>query len=415
MSKQIKVIQCPKCGSTQKTELKPGYFQCLNCNTEYFLDDDDININYNYKTPAPAPQPPPLNLKTVVIRAVSVAMMIGFAVLAFIFFLTNTNTNNQTNTQQADPNEKEYTWWDNDVEPYVSKDGKPIVVGIGQRDYMGDGHETKSGIYVAFYDVISGKELKSKKLDNLATKSIPKYNFKNFSNGKLYMIVNKTSVYSVNKTAFTIEDVTQTDFKNHPELINGIANIDFLYPDYGEGFYFTTNDGKIFYYFPTVDKLYDKQGYENLQRKIQNSPPDASDKIGFAFTDKPNNPEDKIKLIKYIYKDNNGGPTRPTNLPSDELHSTDFTPGRPYFDPKVLYSDNDYLLIGFKTTAAEDSPTSVQCLKVSNGEIVFTTHFTEDKYLTDGARFKDGFVIKSSFSAIAIAMNGKILNDLKLH
>lgn len=53
MAKNLKVIKCPNCGSVKKIEIKPDYFLCQNCDTEYVLDDDDININLNH---APNPQ-----------------------------------------------------------------------------------------------------------------------------------------------------------------------------------------------------------------------------------------------------------------------------------------------------------------------------------------------------------------------
>src|ERR1700748_2957999 len=58
MAKAIKVIQCPQCGSTQNTEIKPDFFRCSNCGTEYYLDNDYININYTYRNaPTPAASP----------------------------------------------------------------------------------------------------------------------------------------------------------------------------------------------------------------------------------------------------------------------------------------------------------------------------------------------------------------------
>ncbi|MEO8255300.1 MAG: hypothetical protein ABI554_13045, partial [Flavobacterium sp.] len=57
MAKTIKAIICPNCGSNQKTEIKPDYFVCESCKTEYYLDSDDIHIihtnNTSYGTPIP--------------------------------------------------------------------------------------------------------------------------------------------------------------------------------------------------------------------------------------------------------------------------------------------------------------------------------------------------------------------------
>lgn len=48
MAKEIKAIKCPNCGSVNKIELKPDFYKCSSCQTEYFLDDNDVNINYNH-------------------------------------------------------------------------------------------------------------------------------------------------------------------------------------------------------------------------------------------------------------------------------------------------------------------------------------------------------------------------------
>ncbi len=47
MAKEIKAIQCPKCGSTRKVEIKPEFYRCSSCDTEYFLDNDDVVITHN--------------------------------------------------------------------------------------------------------------------------------------------------------------------------------------------------------------------------------------------------------------------------------------------------------------------------------------------------------------------------------
>ncbi|MBC8984316.1 hypothetical protein H9X96_00845 [Pedobacter sp. N36a] len=48
MSKQIKALKCPQCGSVKKQEVKEDHYICNNCGTEYFLDNDDINVNIRH-------------------------------------------------------------------------------------------------------------------------------------------------------------------------------------------------------------------------------------------------------------------------------------------------------------------------------------------------------------------------------
>ena len=48
MTKKIKPIKCPQCGSEKYDEIGEEKFRCRNCGTEFFLDNDDININVNH-------------------------------------------------------------------------------------------------------------------------------------------------------------------------------------------------------------------------------------------------------------------------------------------------------------------------------------------------------------------------------
>ena len=48
MAKEINAIKYPDCCSVTKIELKPDFYKCSSCQTEYFLDDNDVNINYNH-------------------------------------------------------------------------------------------------------------------------------------------------------------------------------------------------------------------------------------------------------------------------------------------------------------------------------------------------------------------------------
>ena len=43
MATRIKAVKCPQCGSEKHEQLDEKRYRCLNCGTEFFLDDDDIN------------------------------------------------------------------------------------------------------------------------------------------------------------------------------------------------------------------------------------------------------------------------------------------------------------------------------------------------------------------------------------
>jgi hypothetical protein len=76
-----------------------------------------------------------------------------------------------------------------------------------------------------------------------------------FSNGDIFIIIEKTQLFRVRKTSYTVADVSRSLFDDQPELANGVARIEFLYSDEGEGFKLTTNDGKNYAYYPLTHEL----------------------------------------------------------------------------------------------------------------------------------------------------------------
>ncbi|WP_374951880.1 hypothetical protein [Mucilaginibacter sp.] len=189
MAKEIKVIQCPKCGSTQKVELKPDYFQCQNCNTGYFLDNNDININHNYNHTTPVNSPAPVTNTDRLKQMVWTAFVVLLVLFAIARWAVTCNTPNQPagSVAGALSSQKEYNWWHQDALTYIVPSQKLISVVAGQRDYMGDNSEKLSGAYVSFYDLLQGKELKGQRLTNINSKSDGDYKMKSFANGDIYI------------------------------------------------------------------------------------------------------------------------------------------------------------------------------------------------------------------------------------
>lgn len=48
MAQKIKAIKCPHCGSVNKSQITNMSYQCEQCMTEYYLDNDDINIHVKH-------------------------------------------------------------------------------------------------------------------------------------------------------------------------------------------------------------------------------------------------------------------------------------------------------------------------------------------------------------------------------
>ncbi|TDG37309.1 hypothetical protein EZJ43_04110 [Pedobacter changchengzhani] len=449
MAKEIKVIQCPKCGSTQKTEVKPDFYRCDNCNTEYFLDDNDVNINHNVNYnhgQNGAPFNVPYSSKQIIY-----AVIIG--VILFFFFLIKLTTCNRStpqrystsergNTSSADNSEPEITWDRSEKLSFVNASGKPMVLVVGEKDFHKE--DVKDVYFADAYDVADNEAVKSTKLDGITKNSIDDYKIRTFSNGQIYFIVNKNKVFSFDKTTYAVSDVTTSLFKNASEFSAGLASVEFVYDNYGDGFNILTNDGNNLYYYPIVNKVYKKDAFYTASQGFNSLLPGAKDKLSFAFSTVDNDYEnEKIQLVKYYYKDNGGGPKDdvrfgwrkdyggsgiftdaspyrkvfilPYSKTSGRIISfANFTPDRLYFNPKILFSDNEVVLISFNATAGEKAATSIQCLNAQSGAIIFTTPLSENSYLKNAIRYKTGFVIDNNSGFYNLSSTGKIINEFKI-
>lgn len=403
MAKQIKVIKCPQCGSTQKTQLKDDYYQCNNCGTEYFLDNDDINVNINHKVS------PTANVNT---TKIVLGIVGGIVILFFLSLMVSlcrgpkkttrsygtyesARTPAATVEENPDAHEDSYSF-----SVLLVKDNKPVTFSVVERRY-GERRSTKDerdGLYYVFRDLSSGKLLKEKRIGEKPDRSDYKYKYFN-STGKSYFILNKRDIYEVRAVDLAFTNVTTEVFDGESQFESGIASAEFISDDRGEGFNVMTNMGKNFYYCPGVKKVYTKDGFYSKSQDMNTLLPGAKDVTYYVFTSNTHDyPEEDLQLLRITYKFNNGGPEskqmRPgwykhyahwglisSNTPYKKqlvrsgigrvVSYADVTPGRMYFSPSVLYHDDTSILIKFKATAAPDAPASLQLLK-TNGEIVWT-------------------------------------------
>src|SRR5690606_1457647 len=95
------------------------------------------------------------------------------------------------------------------------------------------------------------------------------------------------------------------------------------------------------------------------------------------------------------------------------LSFNDLTPGRLYFQPKVVTYNEKTLLIAYKPTPAEDDPFQLQLLDAATGRIQQTIP-TELKYIDDeGSLLKDGFIVKGSSDYYYFDQSGKQINKFE--
>jgi hypothetical protein len=433
MAKQIKAIKCPQCGSTDKTELRPEQFRCNNCNTEYFLDDDDININHNFRydpPPAGAIPPPAKNLKRVLPIAF-VLLLLLWAIPALIVRMLG----RESSTSYQLPEAEDFHWYSSDQGAFISAAGKPIGVIVGQRSYSNRSGDSRSEVYLAFYNLETGEELKAEKMTGVSIELFGNdFKMATFKNGDLYFIIAKTKIFKVAEANLTAADVTQSMFARHPELTSGVANAEFLYSSDGDGFNLIANDGVNYYYYPIQDRLYTKEQKQAAEDALEVEQPGEKQMVKFGFSSKSSDyPEEKRQLIRYTQRDPQGGPDdepyfewrESTQFRGPAIKTIfrwgsklvrswkDLTPGRQYFEPKVLYGDAEVVLILFANTPAEKSARSLQCLDANTGAIRFTLPLSSDYYLDEALRYKDGFVINNNTSLLVVSSAGKLLNEFK--
>ncbi|RZK38211.1 MAG: hypothetical protein EOO90_23010 [Pedobacter sp.] len=306
MPKEIKAIQCPKCGATQKEELRPEYFRCQNCDTEYFLDNEWLN--------------------------------------------------------------------------------------------------------------------------NAA--------FRRFQNGDIYAIGNKSLLYKIDQINTRLSDMPADFFSRHGELAAGIAQIEFIGSEWGDGLKLVTNGGKSRIFFPTADKVFNEKRSYTAEKALAIKEAGAKTRTYFLFSKLSDDfPDEPIKLMMYTQKDNKGGPnTRPffqkkdytffygKKVISDFRQGADYvisykdlTPGRSYYSPEILYYDNQYVLIMFKATAAASSNTIIQCQSVPDGKIMFSLPVGKKKSIDHTAYYyKNGCVLETYEAMYITDMKGKIIKEFKI-
>jgi hypothetical protein len=324
----------------------------------------------------------------------------------------------------AGPTEDPSYWSNSESHLYLSADHRPVLLTLGTKIHHD--HPEKNASYVSFTDVSDGAEIKRVPVPLPAAtspgESPAEFSLREFANGDIYIIANNTLLYRIQPTAFAIKDVTKTLFENQKELVSGIAKIDYVYPNLGEGFNLMTNDGKTFFYYPVTEKLYTEQTVytERLDAKIPAA--DSTEKTGFSFSVPYNDATDASQqLIKFQYRDSKNTRPRefahysgykwddPQILKEQGIISyKDFTPGRTYFGYRLLYWDDDYVLFSYLISPARGASRNLQCLDAHTAAIVFTTRLDADESPTACVRYKDNFALAAIPDMYTLDLRGKL-------
>jgi hypothetical protein len=435
MAKQLKAIQCPKCGSPQKVEIRPDTYRCDNCGTEYFLDTDDITINVRQVPPVPLPRPA---LAPVLPGRVRWAIILVALVLVGSLgqHLLKLRQPARLNSELVvDPIMTGRPTWSSTATALVpGASEQPVLVVAGNQSVPGQYTYTPA---VAFYDARTGAEQRVLPLPGGPRTRMPTVQLEQLANGTVLVFCDN-AVYQVRATPPGVEDVTTSLLANQPALANGIASLD--RGSAGDNaLHLFTNDGHNYSFYPLTRRLYTDDEAWDAARGFRTLRPGSPVRTNFCFSEASMRyPEVPIQLLTYQYRYNDGGPQAKPEFSWDDdyggsgvftsadphekrlirrselalgrvLSFRDFTPGRQYFYPVLLYHDADCVLLTFHATAAPASPRIVQALDTRTAAIRFSTPLPAEATQPNMAlRYPGGFVIGRDQTTYTLSPGGKL-------
>lgn len=390
MSKKIKVIKCPQCGSASSTQIKEDYYKCDNCNTQFYLDSDDININVRYQEDSrPRKEPDLKKAKILLITMISIVFIVLTWVVSSVF---NGSSNKNFNYPAFGNIRLDFP---------IDIDGKIYLLTIA------DSYEKEQDPFYSLIDFESKKIKESKKLKGAGSlgSSIQDVNLFNFSNGEIYIVVHEQRVFKLDRGNMEFIDVTQSLFEKDPIYQSGIAKVSYYFERrFGDSFNVMTNLGRQYYYYPRINKSFENENITDTIRTREISKSESTKAVAYEFTKKKFSSmkmelKDETQLLKILYW-NDGGPltttftplwiddfrTKTIELKMDYLSKMssykNLTPGRLYFNPKIFYADEDYLLLTVTTTASEKSQRSLQRINTTTGELMWSIplNLERDRY-----------------------------------
>lgn len=443
MAKTLRPILCPQCGSPDKTTLGPDLYRCHACQTEYYLDSDDVTVHvrHHYAAPAPPrPAPAPVAARYWV---ASIFLLIALGALTWLYFLAFrprqagfavVGGTAATDTSQSALRQPRWMLAHSVLLPGAGQ--RPVLVVAGDYRRLSDNSaETPT---VVCYDALTGAQLKKVVLPGKpASTGLTDLHLKQLSNGDTYVLYHN-AVYQVSVAPPAVTDVTQALLGGQRALASGVAGLD-VGSNEGDRFYIFTNDGHQLSFYPLIRRTYSDD--EQWEAAHDRGPrlPGSRVRTAFAFTQRGmQHREAPIQLLTYQYRDNGGGPSvRPEFAWQDDyggyglftsadphqktllartdaaisrvLSYRDFTPGRQYFAPGLLYYDADYVLLTCQATAAASSPQLVQLLDARTGALVFTTSLpAAAPRPTLALRYPSGFVIGHGQTTYSLNLAGKL-------
>lgn len=436
MTKQIKAIKCPQCGSTRVQEMRTDYYNCENCGTDFFLDSDDITIHHKHEYKGvPSESLSPEAQK--VIRFLTLGGAIAF-IVAFIFIAVfNCFGVPDGSGYSGMGNGKEEDFSCNAVTGFANKEGKPMLLVFGTTRSGSYPNEKVTVVY-KIMDGVSGKEVQRKELPEIVGSRSPEVAARLFENGKMQVLFNEKLWYEFDSHTYTLSAVPATRYQNIPDLSSGFATVEFVYDEYGDGLKVMTNMGKERYYYPLIGKIYDSDAWREA---FSAALPAPQERTAFIFSSKSSDYEEEpLRLVRYTYAYQMGYPRyeprfgwerKPVfwgNETYRKVFISDYSkeksrligyeiinPDSRFFSPGVLWSSADEVLICFRPTAAPDAPYNYQLLDGKTGRLKWSLTAGEDMSgnVRSATQTSEGFLLTYYDSAYLIGNDGKVRHTFK--
>lgn len=438
MAKTIKAIKCPQCGSVGYTEIQPDRYRCNNCNTVYILDNDDIHIIHHHQAPPATQKATP--------RAVRIVALLIVAVSAIVILSSVLSQPARKVVKPPRPAlysaPKEtltYRWRSENHALFFDKQQYPHALSVGRID-SNDKSIDRKARYVSVSDPLSGRNTAPHLMDEGQNGSV---DFRLWDNGDLMMIVGERQLYRMDKEMKSFVPVDTSFFDRYPEFTAGLAKTEFVSDGLGSGLLLFTNEGKSFYFYPLIEKVYKKQEFHKAYSGMNSVPKNTPLQTAFAFSRQSSDYEDEpIQLIRYQHKNPDGYPRQRTGFSwsKDYVHYglisentpykkvlinkwnqnaqriasfKDFTPGRRYFSPQVLNYDAQRVLIAFRAAPTRETPLTFQLLNATTSDILWSYN-SELKSNTRVRSLmgKDVYLFQNNDGTLALDGSGKKIHYL---
>ena len=399
MARDIKAIQCPKCGSTSKHQVKEEFYQCEYCGTEYFLDSDDQHIYHHHQQVA-----------TSAVRRLSSGSKLpayifaGLIIFISAFYLILLQPKNKSGNVYS-TYKPARSYYGSFVYTNTAT-GDPVYLRLGT-DYIDKGNnKSEQELHEQFNSVTDGKLLADHIItDEVMRKGRCSLTFKTYAASMIYAIGCNAILLQLDTRNNRLIDVTQSTFKDYPQLSSGVAKLDF---DYSKPMITVmNNEGDSYYYFPAIKKLVNtEEEAQRVSKGLLKRNRFEFDFIGSRFDENP-----RMGLFE-VKNDLTG---------ADEIVRREITPGRKYFSPAILYQDQSALIISVNTTAAPNPPLTIQQIDIKTGKVLWA--LPPDRYnLSSVAKCKQGFAIEYRkdaeadyvHGAMVISDQGKIVHNYEL-